>query len=49
MGEIKFTGIKGLTANDRAQWEKDNINELNARGYNSLADKDKQDVFKSSL
>ena len=47
MGEIKFTGIKGLTANDRAQWEKDNINELNARGYNSLADKDKQDVFKS--
>lgn len=47
MGEIKFTGIKGLTANDRAQWEKDNINELNARGYNSLADKDKQDIFKS--
>ena len=47
MGEIKYNGIKGLTANDRAQWEKDNIEELNARGYNSLPENDKQDIFKS--
>lgn len=47
MGEIKYNGIKGLTANDRVQWEKDNIEELNARGYNSLPENDKHDIFKS--
>jgi hypothetical protein len=47
MGEIKYNGIKGLTANDRVQWEKDNIEELNARGYNSLPENDKHEIFKS--
>lgn len=47
MGEIKYKGIKGLTAEDRAQWEKDNIDELMSKGYNDLPDNDKHDVFKS--
>lgn len=40
--------VKGLTAQDRAQWEKDNIEELNKLGYNNFDDNRKNIIFKNS-
>lgn len=40
--------VKGLTAQDRAQWEKDNITELNKLGYNNWDDNRKDRYFKNS-
>ena len=37
MGDFIFN-VKGLTAQDRAQWEKDNIDKLNDLGYNNLTE-----------
>lgn len=39
--------VKGLTAKDRAQWEKDNIEELNRLGYSSWDDKRKDRYFRN--
>lgn len=40
--------VKGLTAQDRAQWEKDNIAELNKLGYNNWDDNRKDRYFRNS-
>lgn len=40
--------VKGLTAQDRAQWEKDNIEELNKLGYYSFDDATKDLAFKNA-
>ena len=40
--------VKGLTAQDRAQWEKDNIKELNKLGYYNLDDSTKELAFKKA-
>ena len=43
-----FTNIKGLTAADRAQWEKDNIEQLNKMNYSSLDESSKERAFKNA-
>ena len=40
--------VKGLTAQDRAQWEKDNIEELNKLGYTNWDDNRKDRYFRNS-
>lgn len=40
--------IKGLTANDRAQWEKDNLNELKRMGYYTYPEERKDRFFKNT-
>ena len=40
--------VKGLTAQDRAQWEKDNINKLNKLGYTNWDDNRKDRYFRNS-
>ena len=47
MGDFIFN-IKGLTAQDRAQWEKDNIDKLNDLGYNNLIEPLKELAFKKA-
>lgn len=47
MGDFIFN-VKGLTAQDRAQWEKDNIEELNKLGYSTWDDARKDRYFKNS-
>lgn len=39
---------RGLTAQDREQWEKDNIEQLNKMGYNSFDEETKQLAFKKA-
>ena len=46
MGDFVFN-IKGLTAQDRAQWEKDNIDALNKMQYFNWNDDAKDRVFKN--
>lgn len=46
--EFEFTNVKGLTAADRAQWEKDNIEELKKAGYYNLSDSDKNRAFRNA-
>ena len=45
---FNFTNVKGLTAADRAQWEKDNIEQLNKMGYNSVDEDTKIAAFKAA-
>lgn len=45
---FNFTNVKGLTAADRAQWEKDNIEQLNKMNYSSLDDTSKELAFKNA-
>lgn len=45
---FNFTNVKGLTAADRAQWEKDNIEQLNKMNYSSLDDTSKERAFKNA-
>lgn len=40
--------VKGLTAQDRAQWEKDNIEELNKLGYTNWDDNRKDRYFRNN-
>lgn len=40
--------VKGLTAQDRAQWEKDNIEELNKLGYYNFDEPTKELAFKKA-
>ena len=40
MGDYIFK-VKGLTAQDRAQWEKDNLKILKGENYFSRTDEDK--------
>ena len=47
MADFVFN-IKGLTAKDRAQWEKDNIEELNKLGYYDWDDNSRDRYFKNS-
>ena len=47
MGDFIFN-VKGLTAQDRAQWEKDNLEELNKLGYSTWDDTRKDRYFKNS-
>lgn len=47
MADFVFN-VKGLTAQDRAQWEKDNIAELNKLGYNNWDDNRKDRYFRNS-
>ena len=47
MGDFIFN-VKGLTAQDRAQWEKDNIDKLNDLGYNNLTEPLKELAFKKA-
>lgn len=44
---FKFNGLKGLTAQDRAQWEKLNIQELQGLGYYDWDDIDRDRYFKN--
>lgn len=46
MGDFVFK-VKGLTAKDRAQWEKDNLAELTKEGYSSWSEEDKDRFFKN--
>lgn len=48
MPNFNFTNVKGLTAADRAQWEKDNIEQLNKMNYSSLDDTSKELAFKNA-
>lgn len=41
--------VKGLTAQDRAQWEKDNIKELTRIGYFDYNDSRRHDIFKDGM
>lgn len=47
MSDFVFN-VKGLTAQDRAQWEKDNIEELNKLGYTNWDDNRKDRYFRNS-
>lgn len=47
MSDFVFN-VKGLTAKDRAQWEKDNIKELNKLGYTNWDDNRKDRYFRNS-
>lgn len=47
MPDFVFT-TKGLTAKDREQWEKDNIEILNSIGYQNLDDQNKELAFKNA-
>lgn len=48
-GNMDFIfNVKGLTAEDRAQWEKDNIELLKGTGYNSWSEKDKDRAFRDA-
>lgn len=44
---MEYEGIKGLTAKDRADWEKLNLEELTAGGYNNFNEQQKDEVFKA--
>lgn len=44
---MNYEGIKGLTADDRAEWEKSNIKELTSGGYYNLSEPNKNKIFKS--
>lgn len=48
MPDFNFNNVKGLTAADRAQWEKDNIEQLNKMNYSSLDDTSKEVAFKNA-
>lgn len=47
MSDFVFN-VKGLTAQDRAQWEKDNVEELNKLGYTNWDDNRKDRYFRNS-
>lgn len=47
MSDFVFN-VKGLTAQDRAQWEKDNIEELNKLGYTNWDDNRKDRYFRNN-
>ena len=46
MSDFVFN-VKGLTAQDRAQWEKDNIEKLNKLGYSGWDNDRKTRYFKN--
>lgn len=48
MPDFNFNNVKGLTAADRTQWEKDNIEQLNKMNYSSLDDTSKELAFKNA-
>ena len=41
--------VKGLTANDRQQWEKDNVEELRKRGYENFSEERKDRLFRNKM
>lgn len=45
--DIKYKNIKGLSAQDRADWEKENLEVLSNAGYYTLQDNEKNNIFKS--